>query len=316
VIAHALPDDAVRPRWSSAAFLVYAGTVVILFATLGLVAALAAKASGHRAAALTGWSALALALAVAAVVLLRRRGRALIAGLASFLAVCFAGTVVGALAAWVGLAPDVGGGPLARGFEPGLYVTELAVIAAGLALLRLVRFPLLVLAVAATLLYGFVDVGTALLGGDSGSGVPALFAAIGGGALVAAGIAADRSGRAPYGFWLHVVGGVGIGEAILYLSDHGEAGWAAVAIGSLAYVAAARALARSSYAVLGAAGVLIVSTHWTERWFSARSIVPFFGATGGRPELWQIALAYVGVGLVLVLLGVLARAGAPASPAS
>jgi hypothetical protein len=299
------PWPAVRPRWSSAAFLVYAGTFVLLLASLGLVGSLALKAGGHRAAALTGWSALVLAIATALAELLRRRRRPVLAGLASFVAVLFAGVFVGALTAWIGIAPGLAAGFLPRGFEPGLYLTELALVSAGLAATRVFRFPLLVLPVAATLLYALVDGGTALLGGDSGSGVPALFAAIGGAALVAAGVSADRTGHEPYGFWLHVVGGVGVGEAILYLPRHGEAGWAAVAIGSLVYVGAARVLARSSSAVLGAIGVLIVSTHWIERWLSARAIVPFFGAPGGRPEPWEIALAYVGVGLVLVLLGVL-----------
>lgn len=311
-----LPEASVRPRWSSSVFLVYAGTFVILLAALALVASLALKAGDHRNAALTGWSALVLAVVAALAELLRRRRRPVLAGLAAFVAVLFAGTVVGALTAWIGIAPGVRGGFLPRGFEPGLYLTELALVAAGLAALRYFRFPLLVLPVAVTLLYAVVDIGTALFGGASGSGVPALFAAIGGAALAAAGIAADRADRAPYGFWLHVFGGVGVGYAILYLSKHGEAGWAAVAIGSLVYVGAARALGRSSYAVLGAAGVLIVSTHWIERWLSARSIVPFFGGTGGRPEPWEIALAYVGVGVVLVLLGVLvhARRGDQAAP--
>jgi hypothetical protein len=83
-----------------------------------------------------------------------------------------------------------------------------------------------------------------------------------------------------------------------------------VAIGSVVYVVAARVLARSSYAVLGAIGVFVVATHWIGKWLGTVPVpLPFLGTTGGGgdgPEPWQVALAYVAVGVVLVLLGRLA----------
>jgi hypothetical protein len=300
----------IRPRWSSASFLFYAGAFVALLGGLGLIAALVFKADGHRAAAAAGWSALLAVVAVAAAEALRRRRHDLLAGLAAFLAVVFVTVCAAALVDWVGLAPDATGRFLQRSFEPGLYLVEAVTVVAGLAALARFRFPLLVLPVASTLLLALVDIGTTIVGADTGTGAATVFAAIGGGLLVLTGIALDRTDRRPYGFWLHVVGGIAIGEVLLYLSDRGELGWVVVALGSVVYVIAARVLARSSYAVLGAIGVMVVATHWIGKWLGTVAVpLPFFGAKGGggdRPEPWQVSLSYVAVGVVLVLLGRLA----------
>src|SRR4051812_30113257 len=143
-----------KPRWSGATFLHYAGAGVTLVATLALIAILTAEADGHRAGIAAGWSALALVVALAVALLLRAR-HAILAGLAALLALLFLATFVAALVTWIGIEPDDANGFLQRDWEPGLYLVELAIVVGGLALLALFAFPLLVLPVVATLLYAF-----------------------------------------------------------------------------------------------------------------------------------------------------------------
>ncbi len=307
ISGRAFREPAVRPRWSGASYLHYLGAFVVLFAALGLIASLVAKAGGHRDLAAVGWSALTVAVVTAVALGLRRRRHDVLAGLAAFVAVILLGVLAASLVKWLGIGLGRPTGPLQRSFEPGLYIVEVVVAAAGIAAIAFFRFPLLVLAVAGTALYAAVDIGTTVVGREAGAGVPSLVAAIAGVVLVFAGISVDLTGLRSYGFWLHFLGGLAIGESLFYLASHGELGWVVVAAGAFAYVAAARALGRSSYAVLGSIGVLVVSSHWIGKWLGVLVSVPFLpGFAGGRPEPWHVALAYVAVGVVLVLLGVLA----------
>jgi hypothetical protein len=300
-----LPTPAVRPTWSSATFLFYTGALVVLVSGVALIGVRAAASAGNGVAVAAGWSALLFVLAALAAVALARFGQELLAGLGAFLAVVFLGVLTGSLAALARLGPDRSSGLLSRSFEPGLYLTELAVVAGGLAAIAYFRFPLIVWPVAGTLLFAVVDIGAALIG------VPTLFSALGGAVLAAAGVVADRSGRRSYGFWLHVVGGLAIGEALFYFRQHGELGWTLIALGALAYVLAARVLGRPSYAVLGAIGILVVTSHWLGKWIGLVAPLPLIGPSGidQRPQPWQMALGYLAVGLVLMLLGVLVLRG-------
>jgi hypothetical protein len=276
-----------KPRWSGATFLHYAGAVLALLATFGLIAALSLP-HGDRAALATGWSALAVAVALAAAFLLRPR-HALLAGLAGFLALAFVALLAGAFVTWVGIAPD-GAEFLQRDFEPGLYLVELAVVAAGLALLRWLAFPLLVAPVVLTLLYVAADVGAI-------AGAETLFVAVAGLVLVAAAVALEPR---PAAFWLHLVGAAAFGGALLHLEW-----WWAVLAGSLVYVLVGRLLRRSSYAVLAAAGVFLAASHWigasVERGSGFAPVSPGFG---GEP--WHVALEYVATGIFTAALGLVA----------
>lgn len=81
--------------------------------------------------------------------------------------------------------------------------------------------------------------------------------------------------------------------------------WALVAVVALVYVAFARALARSSYAVLGAVGLAATATYFIEKWFSLSSLVPFFQAEPKDVDEWARPLVYLGLGVVFVVLGLL-----------
>ena len=122
--------------------------------------------------------------------------------------------------------------------------------------------------------------------------------------LIAAGVAVDRAGRQPYGLWLHVVGGLAVGGGVLALVES-DLAWVFVGLLSLAYVCAAYLLARSSYAVLGAIGLLATTTYFTFDGFSLLGVVLPFGSGEIEEGLdpWQVALSFVAAGLLIVVLG-------------
>ena len=123
-------------------------------------------------------------------------------------------------------------------------------------------------------------------------------------ALIVAGVAVDRAGREPYGFWVHLVGGLSLGGGVLALVES-DVGWAFVGLLSLAYVAASYLLARSSYAVLGTIGILATTTYFTFDGFSVfGAFLPFgSGEVDEGLDPWQVALSFVAAGLLIVLLG-------------
>ena len=291
-----LPADALRPRWSSASVLVYIGGFVVLFATSVLLGILA---EDHGDWALVGYSALACALALGLALLLQEQGRAVAAGVLAFLAVAFFGGVIGSLESALGLLDaEVGD------YQPASLILETSVIGAALVALRRFRAPLLVLPIALTLWILVVDLGSLASWGEAGE-VLSIAAGI---ALIVAAVAVDRAaGREPYGFWLHLVGGLALGGGVLALVE-GDVPWLLVGLLSLAYVGAAYRLGRSSYAVLGAIGVLATTTYFALDSFSVfGAFLPFGGGPieEGGLDPWQVALSFVVAGLVIVLLGLL-----------
>ena len=85
----------------------------------------------------------------------------------------------------------------------------------------------------------------------------------------------------------------------------GDLAWAFVGLLSLAYVAAAYLLARSSYAVLGTIGILATTTYFSLDGFSLfGAFLPFgSGVIEEGLDPWQVALSFVAAGLVIVVLG-------------
>jgi hypothetical protein len=188
-----------------------------------------------------------------------------LAGLAAFVALIVFGIWVGAFLDWVGWLPEEPEGFLG-GFDWSFVAIEILVVAAGLFALVAFRFPLLVLVVATMIWFALADNLSALF--SAGVDGQAALSAFVGLLLVAAGVSLDRAGRAPYGFWLHVVGGLVIGGGLVELLDHGAWRWILLGLVALVFIAASKALARSSYAVLGGIGVLIVGGHFIEKWWS------------------------------------------------
>jgi hypothetical protein len=309
-----LPATAFRAGWSSSAFLFYLGAGVVVVSLLFLIDTGNGKGDDFG---LFGWASLGLAAAAATAALLHRAGQAVLAGLAAFVGLIVFGVWVGAFLDWVGWLPEEPEGFLG-GFDWSFLVIEILVVAAGLLALRIFRFPLLVLVVATVVWFALADNLSALF--SAGLDGQAALSAFAGLLLVAAGVWLDRTGRAPYGFWLHVVGGLALGGGLIELLDHGAWRWILLGVVALAFIAAARLLARSSYAVLGAIGVLVVGGHFIEEWWHIPEPFPYFffplyfffpeEEGGGGPE-WQGFLAYIVLGLIFVALGVLLERGFP-----
>ena len=282
-----LPGDALRPRWSSGSALVYIGAFVVLFATGTLLGILG---EDHGNAALVGYSALATAAALGLALALQQRSRLVAAGVLATLAVVFFAVLVGSLETWIGLLDEEDAG---RDWDPALLLLELLTIGGALVALQRFRAPLLMLPIAVTFAVALIDLGA-----------EEWMAIVAGLILVAAGHAVDRAGRKPYGMWLHLVGGAVFGGGVLALVD-GDAGWILVGLLSVAYVAGGYAFGRSSYAVLGAVGILATTTYFIQ---DGLAFVSFFvpveiGDPEGGTDPWQIALYYVFAGLLILALG-------------
>jgi hypothetical protein len=263
--------------------------VVVLLATVSLLGILGGD---HGNAALVGFSALATAIAAALALALQRGGRLVAAGLMATLAVVFFAVVVGSLETWIGILDENANGD---DWQPGFLLLELLTIGAALAALQRFRAPLLVLPIAVTFAVALIDLGA-----------PEYMAIVAGLVLAAVGHAVDRAGRRPYGMWLHLVGGASFGGGVLVFVD-GKAGWILVGLLSVLYVVGGYAFGRASYAVLGAIGILATTTYFIQ---DGLSFVGFFvpveiGDPQGGADPWQIALWYVGAGLLILALGLL-----------
>jgi hypothetical protein len=307
-----LPATAFRAGWSGSAFLFYFGAVIVVIALLFLIEAGSGEGDDFG---LFGWATLAFAVSALTAGFLRRVGHAVLAGLAAFVGLIVFGVWAGAFLDWIGLLPEDSDEAFGE-FEGGVLVLEILILAAGIVALRIFRFPLLVLVVATVLWFGLVDNLSALF--SAGTDGQAALSAFVGLLLVAAGVWLDRSGRAPYGFWLHVVGGLAIGGGLLELLDHGTWRWILLGVIALVFIAAAQVLARSSYAVLGGIGVLIVGGHFIEEWFSVPAPLPYFfipfslfGEGDSNAPEWEGFLAYVVLGLIIVAHGLALERGLP-----
>jgi len=288
-----LPADALRPRWSSGSALVYVGGFTILFATSALLGILA---DDHGDWAFVGYSVLATVLALGVALALEQSGRAIAAGVLATLAVAFFGTFVASAENALGiLDADLGD------YQPGALLIELATIVSALVALQRFRAPLLVLPIAVTFWAAVADLGSLGSWDDAGE----VLTVIVGIALIAAAVAVDRAGRQPYGLWLHLVGGFALGGGVIALVE-GDFGWVLVGLLSLAYVAASYPLVRSSYAVLGAVGILATTTYFTLDGFALLGeLVPFGSGEIAEEGLdpWQAAFSFVVAGLVILVLG-------------
>lgn len=290
-----LPADAVRPIWSSSSVLVYVGGFVALLATIGLLG-IAQDDGGDWA--LAGAAALACATAVALALALQRAARAIAAGVAATLAAVFAGATAGGLLSAVGaLDADTGD------YQPATLAVEAVLVATALLGLRRFRAPLLVLPIAGTVWFAIADLGSLGSAEDAGEWLSVAAGAL----LIGAGIALDRIGRRPYAFWPHAVGGLALGGALAVLA--GDDAWVLTALLGLAFVATAFLLARSSYAVLGAVGILLATTFFA---VDPGGVLGGFLPFGPPPEGdglegWQVALSYLVAGLVLAAIGVAGR---------
>jgi hypothetical protein len=220
------------------------------------------------------------------------------AGIFALLSVAAFGVVVGALESWWGWLPK-SPSPFG-GFHAGRLLLVLLVLAASLVALRIFRFPFLVLPAVASAWYLVTD---AISDGGNWS---AIVTALVGLVFLLTGAAVERGRRSPYGFWLHVAAGLAIGGGALFFWHRTDGDWATVCVIGLVFVAVAAGTGRSSWAVLGAIGLLVAGGHFAIAWSRAGSFF-FLGSEtpSSAPRGWVPGAVYAFVGFLLVLLGLI-----------
>jgi hypothetical protein len=111
------------------------------------------------------------------------------------------------------------------------------------------------------------------------------------------GVSVDRSPRRPYGFWWHLGSGALIGGTLLFWWHSSETDWALLATASVVFILVAGATWRSTWAVLGIAGFVAASTHWTIDWVNTG--FSFFSTD----RTWVPFVVFAVVGFFFVILG-------------
>jgi hypothetical protein len=293
---------ALRPAWSGASFLLYAGAFTVL---VSLAVLFGTIASDHGSTALLGWSALIFLVLLAAAGASERAGRAVTAGLTAFVAIVSFAVVLGSLFDSIGLAD--GATLFDRDLELGPLVGEIAVLVAALAAARRWRFPLLLAAASLAKIVLVLDTTAGLFGLGNWIAVAALLLG-----LIELGVALslDGAGKDPWAFWKHVSASLLIGGAVVWFLDGGDFGWILIGVVALLYVLMAGSLSRAAWAVVGAFGLLLVTSHFVDETDVIPGGLSIFGQSSNGDdglEVWQIALVYAGLGIVYVLLGQLLR---------
>ncbi len=195
--------DAVRARWSSSSFLLYAGAFVVLFAAVALLAWLASE---HSDGAFFGWAALVFAVVAVVAIGFEAAGERVTAGLFAFVSLIMFSVWIGSFEDLIGILDDTSAGPF-DGFRWGLLLFDLIVITASLILLARFQFPLLVLPAVFMSWFFVVDL---VSGGGNWSAVVSIVVGF---FLMLVGAGVDRI----YGFWVHFVAALAIGGGFIYL---------------------------------------------------------------------------------------------------
>jgi hypothetical protein len=280
--------DVVRPVWASWSFLVYAGCLMGLVASLAWLAIIAGD---YGSGGFAGWTVLFWGVAEGVALGLLVAGRQVAAGVAAFVGLGLWVVMVGALFEWWGWLPDHDA-PI-QGFHLGTLFLELLVVLAAAVDLRIWRHPLLVAILAPAVWLFVTDV---LSSGGNWTWVVTLLVGL---ALFLLGIGLDADASRPYAFWVHATAGVLVGAALLNWWHTSDAEWAGIIVVALVFILVAAALRRSSYAVLGVIGLIAATAH-------------FAGdeATGGllagepeRPTKWALPVAFLCLGAFLLVLG-------------
>jgi hypothetical protein len=295
-----------KPIWTSATFLVYTGGLTVL---VGGLAALGYLSGRYGSGAKAAWALLILAILYAIAHALRARGRQIAAGIFVFASVIAWGVFIALLFTWWGWTGVTGS---FHHWSWSRLALWLLVLASAWDDRRRFGFPFIRLISAAVGWLFVIDLITS--GGNFTAAVTLIV-----------GLAYFLWGtihRTPSSFWLHLVGGLLIGGAILYWAHTSDGDFALVLIVSVVYVMVAYATKRSSWAVLATMGFFVATIHYVvgsptslaERVFGASSecattatgtTCSSIGSTAISP--WSPALALGLLGFWLVLLGLLGR---------
>jgi hypothetical protein len=280
--------DVLKPRWTSAAYLLYLGGLTVLVAASYSLAYLSRS---YGEAAYVAWALLVLVVLSVIATAFRRAGRWIAAGLFAFAAVVAFGAFVAALWSWFGWLST----SFVSGFHVGSLALDLLVVAAALVALRRFRFPFISMIAAVV---GWYFVADLLSNGGNWTATVTLLVG-----LVYLGVAAglDSGERRPSAFWFHLVSGLLIGGSLVYFWHSGTTGWILVALLGLAYIGFAALTGRSSWAVLGSFGVYAAAFHFGERW--ARATIVLIGGSPTSQREWVPPIVTAAVGFLFVLLG-------------
>jgi hypothetical protein len=299
----------IKPIWTSATFLVYAGGLTVL---LGGLFALGYLAANYGSGAEAAWALLILVILYGIAHGLRVRERPVAAGIFAFASVIAWGAFVVFLFEWFGwngVNASLSHWSWARTFA------LLLILAAAWDDRRRFNFPF-IRVISAVL--GFILVLDLLPAGGNKTAVWALLVGL-------AYLLGGWIQRTPSSFWLHLVGGVLIGGAILDWAHTSDGDFAVVSIVAFVYVLLAYATRRSSWAVLGTIGFYVATIHYligsptalAQGFFglaeassgsctaTASGTVCTSGPAGISP--WSPGLAFGLLGFFLVLLGLLGR---------
>lgn len=287
-----------KPIWTSATFLVYTGGLTVLG---GAIAALAYLSRHYGSGAEAAWALLVLVVLSAVARGLLRRKRTLAAGIFAFASVIAWGAFVALVFEWWGWTNGAFGS--FHRWSWARLALELLILFAAWGDRRRFRFPFIGLISAVVGWFFVIDLITA--GGDFTAAVTLVVGFF----YLAVGRGRDR----PSVFWLHAVGGLLVGGAILYWCHTSDGDFAVVSIMSLLFVAAAFTTRRSSWAVLGTVGFFIATAHYLigSPTGIARNLV------NGQPTgltAWSWPLGFGLLGFWLVLLGLLGRGRRAVTP--
>lgn len=279
----------IKPTWSSWSFLVYAGG----FTVLGAASAWLQYLNGRSGdAGYAGWALLLYVLLEAVALGFQRSGHPVCAGVFAFVAVIGLVAFVSALWHWFGWSTSTSS---LSGFHPARLLLELIWLVAAIAALRAFHFPLLA---AQVVLAGWLLVTDLISNGGNWSAVVTLVIGL---AYLMIALAVDGGEGRPYGFWLHVGAGLLVGGSLLWFWHHGNFEWILIAISALVFVWFAGLVGRSSWAVLGAVGLLFAAIHFTLEWTHVN--VPFFSGGHSSARGWVPPLVFTCLGFLLVALG-------------
>ena len=299
--------DVIRVPWSGASFLAYLGGFTILFGALSL---LTVQADEYGDAGLVFWSAIVYGVLSALAYFALKTGHRVIAGLLAVVTVAAFAVLIGALFSWFGWWPENAEESAFGGFRIAPLAFELLILLAAVVAWRIFRFPLLVFLIAAS---GWFFVTDLISGGGDWSAVVTVLVGV---MLFAIAGVADAGESRVAGFWLHVASGLAIGGGLLWFFHGGDLDWILVGLAGLAYIAIGERVARSSWVVLGAWGLLQTATHFASKWselfdtffpFSFLFFPFFFGVFEGTSEQhrWAGPLVYAGFGLLFFAIALL-----------
>jgi hypothetical protein len=286
-----VPEHEIKPVWTSASFLVYTGGLTVL---VGGLLALGYLNGHYGKGAEAGWALLVLVILYVLAHALRVAGRQIAAGIFAFTAVLAWAAFLVFLFQWWGW-HGVNGS-----FEHWSWAREalwLLILASAWDDRRRFDFPFIRVISA---IVGWLFVIDSITSGGTFTAVVTLFVGI-------AYLVWGTIVRTPSTFWLHLVGGLLIGGAIIYWAHTGDGEWAAVSIAALCFVLIAYATRRSSWAVIGTIGFFAATTHYLVGSPTAIGESIFGGAPPPHVSPWAPALAFGLLGFWLVLLGLLGR---------